>query len=497
MHLRLPASRFFSFISFNSCTRQYRNSHFTSLSLLRSRCPQNQNPSPSLKRPSDRRSIHASAPRYASQKNPYDILGVKRDATAAEIKKTYFALARKYHPDTNPDKGAQDKFVEIQEAYDTLKDEKKRAAYDQYGSASQQPGFDPNAFSNMRGFPGGGSFGAGFGPFARGFDQHSRFDSQGSDLFEQLFGSFAGGGRPGRSTRSRGSDVEVSMSVSFLEACKGTKKKVTITPITDCMTCSGTGLKKDVKKTTCSSCGGSGTRTFVIDSGFQMASTCNACGGAGSTIPRGGECSSCEGAGKVRTRQQVTVNVPTGAEEGMTLRIPNAGDAPLLGTGPKGDLLVRLNISPSSVFTRQGGNLYYQARVPFHRALLGGIVRVPTLDGEVDVRVPGGTQQGEEMVLKGRGVPYLHGGGIGDLFVKFYLQLPRSLTKRQRALLEAYADEVEKKSTGTTAGSTTKSESKEDPLSVENGEAYFLHKPPSFGTWLADGWQMLRQYLKS
>lgn len=194
-----------------------------------------------------------------------------------------------------------------------MKDEKKRAAYDQYGSASQTPGFDPNAFA------GAGGFGAGFSGGAAGDFPGWAFGGrtggpQAGDLFEQLFGSAFGtglGGK-GRTQNVRGENIQVGLMISFLEACKGTKKKVTVTPVADCSACSGSGLKSGVKKKTCSACGGTGTRTFVLDNGFQMASTCNACQGAGHTIPPGGECSSCGGSGKVRLKEQVTVDIPMG-----------------------------------------------------------------------------------------------------------------------------------------------------------------------------------------
>jgi len=213
--------------------------------------------------------------------------------------------------------------VEIQEAYDVervshplshsfsfrfqiLKDEKKQAAYDQYGSASQQPGFDPNAFSGG-GFPGSAGFGN-FQDFASAFGG-SRGAS--SDLFEQLFGgAFGGAGRSRGPTR--GADIDTAVTLSFLEACKGATRKVNISPVKDCDTCSGSGLKPGAKRTSCTTCGGTGTRTFVIDSGFQMASTCNACDGVGSTIPRSGQCSTCAGVGKVRTRKTVDVSIPPG-----------------------------------------------------------------------------------------------------------------------------------------------------------------------------------------
>lgn len=201
-----------------------------------------------------------------------------------------------------------------------LKDEKKRAAYDQYGSASQQPGFDPDAFANARNNPFGA---AGFGGFQ---DFSAAFGSGGGraqgDLFEQLFGAALGGRGRGRgsgfSESVRGGDIESSIGVTFLEACKGTTRNINITPITNCTTCSGTGLKAGAKRSTCGSCGGSGTRTFVIDSGFQMASTCSTCGGTGTTVPRSSQCASCAGVGKIRSKKTVQVTIPPGKQSNVT-----------------------------------------------------------------------------------------------------------------------------------------------------------------------------------
>lgn len=395
-----------------------------------------------------KRHFHASTP-LSAPRDPYQALGVKKDATAAEIKKTYFSLARKFHPDTNPDKNAREKFQEIQEAYEILKDDKKRAAYDQYGSASQQPGFDPDAFGQNpfgSGFPG---FGGGFNPFFNA--------SEGSqaNLFEQLFGGgFAGGSRT-RSQNAKGSDLEASIGISFMEACKGTKKTIEVTPVVDCSPCTGTGLKPGIKRTQCTACNGTGTRTFVVDSGFRMASTCQVCRGVGSVVPQGGNCASCDGLGKVRQQKSVVVNVPAGVEDGMGIRVSGAGDAPISGRGQPGDLIVRVRVLASKLFRRQGINIYHDARIPLHTALLGGRLRVPTLDGEVDVRVPAGTQQGEEMILKGHGLNRVMGHEKGDLFVTFSVQLPRSLTARQREILQQYADDVEGRTSGGTGPETS------------------------------------------
>ncbi|OCB85220.1 DnaJ protein [Sanghuangporus baumii] len=378
-----------------------------------------------------KRGFHTTSATLA-HKDPYQVLGVSQDASLADIKKAYYSLARKYHPDTNKEKDAQEKFVEIQAAYDTLSDEGKRAAYDQYGAASQQPGFDPNAFS------GSGFAGSGFGGF-RDFGAAFRAgpSGAGADLFEQLFGAFGGraSGR-GPNVNIRGDDLEARIGISFMDAAKGTRQTMTVMPIVECGTCSGTGLKPGVKKMTCSSCGGSGSRTFVVQAGFHMETTC--------------------------------------VEDGMMLRVPNEGDAPTSGKGPKGDLLVRVNVAASKLFRRQGMNIHYEARIPMHTALLGGRVRIPTLEGDVDVRVPGGTQQGEEMVLKGRGMPRLHGSGgdRGDLFVSFAIQLPRSLTKRQRELLQAYADDVEGRTSKSGSSSFSRpSESHKNATKSSGGSA--------------------------
>ncbi|KAJ7770794.1 DnaJ protein [Mycena maculata] len=472
---RLPSSQgFSSFLAFYSCARLQGAQRARQFSICRPQCLHNISHSPIrfAKGFGQSRVIHASAPLRA-QKDPYEVLGVKRDATPSEIKKVYFSLARKYHPDTSTDKSAQDKFVEIQAAYDILKDDKKREAYDQYGSASQEPGFDPNAFSGF----GGGNF-SGFQGFAG-----SPFGKGDADLFSQLFQGL-GGTRSGFSQASRGGDLEVSIRISFLEACKGTSRKVNITPVVDCSPCSGTGLKAGAKRSTCSSCKGTGTRTFVIDSGFQMASTCNACSGTGSTVPRNAECSHCGGVGKVRSKTTVQVDIVPGVEDGMTLRLPKRGDAPISGKGSPGDLLVRLHVAESKDFSRQGNNLYHKTRIPMHVALLGGKVRVPTLDGDVDVRVPTGTQQDEEMVLKGRGVPSPQGSQVGDLFVSFSVQLPRSLTTRQRELLQQYADDIEGRSPGDASSEASPTD--------DNGTTSFTRSSSApKGRWMTRIWRKL------
>ncbi|KAG8908538.1 Casein kinase II subunit alpha [Tulasnella sp. 403] len=379
------------------------------------------------------RAFHASAPSASSAKDPYKVLGVAKDASASDIKKTYFSLAKKYHPDTNKDPAAKDKFIDIQAAYDILSDSDKRAAYDRYGAASQQEGFDPS-FAN-RGPFGAGGFG-GFQDFGGPFGTASGRSQ--ADIFETLFGAaFGGGARAGRSPfgtaaemETRGDDIEVNVGVSFLEACKGAKRTINITPVVDCNTCHGSGLKPGMKRSVCGTCNGTGTRTFMVQSGFQMATTCPACRGSGSTVPKNGKCGDCSGMGKVKSRKSVDINIPAGVEEGMIIRVPATGDMPVAGKGTPGDLLIRVSVTPSKVFRRQGSNLYHDAKIPFHSALLGGRVRVPTLEGEVEVRVPSGTQPGEECVLKGRGISSVYGGEKGDLYVSFNITIPRHVVSK-------------------------------------------------------------------
>lgn len=413
----------------------------------------------------------SSTPRTsASVKDPYAALGVKKSSSAKEIKSAYYDLAKKLHPDVNPDKSdkAKERFVEIQQAYDILSDDSKKQNFDQYGSPD-----GPGA----AGFGGGNPFGGGspFGGFG-GFGGQAGAGNA-SDIFDSIFGAFGGGGAGGRARgagfagESRGDDLETGVNISFEEACRGATRSITINPIEKCSPCSGEGLKKGAKKTTCGVCNGTGTRTFVIQSGFQMASTCPACGGAGSSIAAGDACGSCDGVGRVRGKKTVQVKIPPGVDDGAKIRLEGAGDAPLSGPGPSGSLFVRINVRKSNVWRRQGSNLHFAAKVPLHVALLGGKVRVPTLDGDVDVRVPAGTQVGDEMLLRGRGVQSLmRRGEKGDLLVGFEVAIPRSLTKRQKEILQMYADEVEGK---------TSAASKPAPSPAPTASSAATPPPPS------------------
>lgn len=384
--------------------------------------------------------------------DPYKALGVGKTASASEIKKAYYGLAKKYHPDTNKDPSAKEKFADIQSAYELLSDPKKRETFDQYGAA----GFDPS------GNPGGDPFGGGGNPFHGFGGGQGGFGGAGGFNFEDIFSAFTGGqgfgggrgrGRGGGGFREEvvvGDNIEVQANISFMEAAKGTSKSITITPLVQCGTCSGSGLKKGTQRSKCGTCQGSGTRVHFMNGGFQMASTCNSCGGTGTTIPRGSECSPCGGNGVVRERKTITIEVPAGIEDGMRLRVDNAGDAPVTGGAVdpsarthKGDLYVLVRVATDPKFKRAGSDILYTANIPITTAMLGGEVTVPTLDGEVNVRVATGTNTGDKMTMSGMGMRKLGGRRAnGDLKVEFRVNMPKYLSANQRTLVEMLANEM-------------------------------------------------------
>jgi len=392
-------------------------------------------------------SFHSS-PISLATKDPYTVLGVNKSSSASDIKKAYYGLAKKFHPDTNKDSAAKDRFGEAQTAYEMLSDPKKKEAWDTYGAAAFDQG-DPT------GAGAGGPFGAGasgFQGFSGGFG--------GADLnFEDLFGAFTGGGRRGRGSRQHpfqeevlvGQDIEVQTNVSFMDAAKGTAKDIYITPLVQCKTCSGNGLKKGQSRSACKKCGGSGTRVHFVQAGFQMASTCDACGGQGVAIPRGGECGTCKGNGAVRERKTVSIDIPGGVEDGMRLRVAGEGDAPPTGAAAnpgartsKGDLYVFIRVAQDSKFGRSGADVLYTASIPLTTAALGGEVKVPTLDGEVKLKVATGTTTGDKVTLGGMGMPKLGSrrDAAGELRVEFKVAMPKYLSANQRTILEMLADEL-------------------------------------------------------
>ncbi|RKO95756.1 DnaJ-domain-containing protein, partial [Caulochytrium protostelioides] len=309
----------------------------------------------------------------APKKDAYSVLGVDKKASAGDIKKAYYQLARKYHPDTNKESDAKDKFLEIQEAYDILSDESKRANYDQYGH---------NAFSEQGGpgGPGGGGFGAGgfgAGGFPGGFPGAGGPGGAGGDFWNEILRNFGGNAAP--SASRVGNDVALSLRLSFMEAAKGCSRDVTYPRVVACTPCAGSGVKPGAKVSTCATCGGTG-RTVYAQAGFHMSQTCGACGGEGKVVPPSGRCGTCEGIGRVRARKTVTVEIPAGIEDGMRVRLEQQGDAAAVAGGRPGDLFVQVHVAPHRVFTREGPDVHVHAEVPLGTALLGGKLRVPTID---------------------------------------------------------------------------------------------------------------------
>ncbi len=383
------------------------------------------------------------------------MLGVDKNASSSEIKKAYYTLAKKYHPDTSKEANAKDRFAEAQSAYEVLSDPKKKEAWDQFGAAAfdQGAGFDPSGGAGAGGNPFAGAGAGGFGGFGGGGGFSADFS------FEDLFSAFGGGGRRGRGSRGSpfqqeilmGENIEVQTSISFMDAAKGTSKSINITPLVQCRTCSGSGLKAGTKRSKCPRCDGTGTRVHFMSSGFQMASTCDNCGGQGIVIPRGQECNSCSGNGVVRNRRTVKIDIPPGVDDGVRLRIPGEGDAPPTGMAPnqdiqsaRGDLYVFVRVMPDQRFSRQGADILHTASIPVTTAMLGGEITVPTLEGDIRVKVPKGTNAGDHLTISNKGMRRLGGrGGLrGDLRVEFRVKIPSSLSANQRTLVEMLADEM-------------------------------------------------------
>ena len=362
-----------------------------------------------------------------NKRDYYEVLGVPKDATEADIKKAYRKLAAKYHPDVNHKPDAVERFKEINEANEVLSDPEKRSRYDQFGFAGVDPNFNPAA-----GNPFGG--GAGFGDFG--------------DLGD-LFGSFFGGGRSAqRSANSpvRGEDVGARVEVTFEEAAFGTEKEVVSSRIENCDQCGGSGAAPGTSAETCTRCKGTGSvRTQQSFMGMTMQSTapCPDCRGTGKVIRT--PCSRCKGKGKIRRNHKVTVKFPAGIDDGQTLRVRGEGSAGFNG-GPSGDLMVTVTVRSHPIFTRQGQNVYCEMPITFTQAACGAEVEVPTLDGKVRYTIGEGTQTGTTFRLRGKGIPYVNGRGRGDQYVTVVVETPARLTREQKDLLKRF-DELSSDST--------------------------------------------------
>ena len=360
----------------------------------------------------------------ASKRDYYEVLGVAKGATQEEIKKAYRKLAVQYHPDKNPDdKGAEDKFKELGEAYDVLSDEQKRAAYDRYGH---------QAFSG--GMPGaGGGFGGGFHDPMDIFREV--FGGGGSgDIFESFFGG--GGGRRQRSNGpQKGSDLRYGLEITLEEAAKGTEKELEFERLVGCKTCNGTGSKSSAGTKQCRTCGGVGQ---VISSRgfFQIQQTCPDCQGSGQTIAD--PCRDCRGVGRVKDKTRIRLKIPAGIEEGSRLRSTGNGDVGPKG-GPNGDLYVVISIRDHDLFERDGHDLHCNVPLGYPVAALGGELGVPTLDGRANVKVPAGTQNGAVFRLKGQGIKHLDSDRKGDLYVHVQIAVPTKMTAEQKEKLQEFA----------------------------------------------------------
>lgn len=445
-----------------------------------------------------RRSFHSSPVTYAT-KDPYRVLGLGKDASSSEIKKAYYGLAKKYHPDTNKDPSAKDRFGEAQTAYEMLSDPKKKEAWDTYGAAAFDQGaqYDPSG-----GGPGGG------GPFggASGFQGFSGGFGAGDINLEDLFGAFTGGGRRSRGSRQSpfqeeilvGQDIDVQTNISFMDAAKGTTKEIYITPLVQCKKCSGNGLKQGQSRAQCKKCGGSGTRVHFVQAGFQMASTCDSCGGQGVVVPRGAECGTCNGSGAVRERKTVSVDIPSGVEDGMRLRVSGEGDAPPTGSAAnpgarstRGDLYVFIRVAQDAKFGRSGADVLYTASIPLTTAALGGEIKVPTLEGEVKLKVATGTTTGDKVTLSGMGMPKLGSRrkAAGDLRVEYKVAMPKYLSASQRTILEVLADELGDPNAKRVMNVGKASQTESTPSdSTESGKPSDTHKNESF---LKSAWHRL------
>lgn len=366
-----------------------------------------------------------------SNQDFYATLGVSRTASDDEIKKAYRKLAMKYHPDRNPgDKAAEEKFKDVQKAYDTLSDKEKRAMYDQIGHAAFEQG------------AGAGGFGGGFGGFggAQGFDF--------SDIFSQMFG---GGGGGARQQDYQGADLQYAVEITLEEAAQGTRRRITIPTHEECGVCHGSGAKPGTTASTCATCHGSGT-VHIRQAIFQMQQTCPACHGSGKEIRD--PCVKCRGEGRVKTAKTVEVNIPAGIDDGQRIRLSGEGE-PGRNGAPSGDLYVVVHVKAHKIFERNGLDLHCELPVSFTVAALGGEVEVPTLEGKVKLTIPKETQTGRRMRVKGKGIKSLRSSATGDLYCHVLVETPVNLTDRQKELLE----EFEKISTGLDRSQTPRKKS--------------------------------------
>jgi molecular chaperone DnaJ len=359
----------------------------------------------------------------ADKRDYYEVLGLQKGASDDEIKKAYRRIAKECHPDLHPDdKAAEARFKEANEAYAVLSDPDKKAKYDQFGFAGVDPSYGAGA---------GGGFNGDFSDLG--------------DIFGDIFGGFGfGGGSSSRTQQrngpQRGESLRVRVTISFEEAAFGCKKDVTITRVDQCSDCKGSGCASGTTAEVCPECHGSGsvrTQQRTAFGVFQSTSGCPKCGGSGKIIHS--PCPTCHGNGSIRVQKTLSVSIPAGIDNGETISLRGQGNSGKNG-GPAGDLLITVQVRPSAVFQREGSNIYITTTLSFVQAALGTEIQVPTLDGDVSLTIPEGTQTGSVFRLRGKGVPSLRGGMRGDQFVTVNLETPKSLTARQKELLQEFAE---------------------------------------------------------
>ncbi|MBN9542853.1 MAG: molecular chaperone DnaJ [Alphaproteobacteria bacterium] len=372
-----------------------------------------------------------------SKQDYYELLGISKTASADEIKKAYRKLAMKYHPDQNQgNKEAEAKFKEVNEAYDVLKDEQKRAAYDRFGHS---------AFSNGGGGGPGGFGGGGFGQ--SGFDFHG---SGFSDIFGDIFGDFMGGGRShNHDGRQRGSDLRYNLNITLEDVLNGKQEVIKFRTYVSCDSCDSTGSASKKGTTNCSTCHGSG-RIRSSQGFFTVERTCHTCNGSGKMIKD--PCKKCHGEGRYQKERTLSVNIPVGVEDGSKIRISGEGEAGVRG-GVSGDLYIFVSIKDHQLFTRDGNNLYCNIPLKFVTAALGGTIEVPTIDGDlVSLTIPAGTQYGDKLRLRGKGMPAMKSKTRGDMIITVNVEIPVNLTSRQKELLEEFNNQSKNESSPKSEG---------------------------------------------
>ena len=361
-----------------------------------------------------------------AKRDYYEVLGVNKSSTPDQIKSAYRKLAVKHHPDKNKgDKGAEEKFKEASEAYHVLSNSERKQNYDSFGHA---------AFEN-----GSGARGGGFGNFD--------FSSHFSDIFEDFFGEgFGGGGRKSRRSNNRGSDLRYDLSITLEEAYSGKKQDIKFSTSEKCDTCSGSGSKPGHDAGSCSMCGGHG-QVRSSQGFFTVQQTCPQCSGSGEMITN--PCGSCSGQGKKQTSKRLSVTIPKGVDDGTRIRLAGKGEAGSRGAS-SGDLYLFINVYSHDLFKRSDENLFFECPISIADAALGTSIEIPTIDGgKAKIKIPNGTQSGKQFRLRGKGMPYMRGSGTGDLYVQVKTEVPISLNKEQKELLEKFREIENEKSNPT------------------------------------------------